>query len=215
MANIHNAHAAKLIAGRLLEIGAIQLNPSQPYTWASGWKSPIYCDNRLSLSFPQLRTTIKQHLADAIRTRFGGVQAIAGVATAGIPQGALVAEQLGLPFLYVRSKPKGHGMENLIEGRVVAGQKTVVVEDLISTGGSSLKAVEALRDAGMEVLGLVAVFTYGFDVAEARFREAGVDYLAISSYTHMLQEALERGNIAKNQLALLEQWRSDPATWRP
>lgn len=213
MANIVNVHAAKLIAGRLLEIGAIKLNPSKPFTWASGWKSPIYCDNRLSLSYPKVRTPIKQHLCDAIRARYDGTEAIAGVATAGIPQGTLVADQLGLPFLYVRSKPKGHGMENLIEGRVVPGQKAVVVEDLISTGGSSLKAVEALRKAGIDVLGLVAVFTYGFDIAEQRFREAGLDYVAISSYSEMLQEALERGDITEDQLDMLTQWRSQPDRW--
>jgi orotate phosphoribosyltransferase len=154
---------ASEVASKLLQIQAIRLQPEKPFTWASGWKSPIYCDNRLSLSYPEIRTYIKKNLVKAIQVHFQEVEAIAGVATAGIPQGALIADQMDLPFIYVRSKAKGHGMENMIEGKVIPGQKVVVIEDLVSTGGSSLKAVQDLKNAGFEVLGMVAIFTYGFD----------------------------------------------------
>lgn len=201
------------VAGKLLDIEAIRLDLNNPFTWSSGWTSPIYCDNRLSLSYPEIRTYIKEALAKAIRNNYKGVEAIAGVATAGIPQGVLVAEALGLPFIYVRSKPKGHGMENLIEGKVTAGQKAVVVEDLISTGGSSLKAAEALKASNIEVLGMAAIFTYGFDIADQNFREAGIPLLCLSSYNLLLEEALERDYIKKEQLTSLEEWRKDPASW--
>ena len=170
------------IAEMLLRIQAIKLNTEKPFTWSSGWKSPIYCDNRLSLSHPEVRMAIKHGLVNAIRENFFTAESIAGVATAGIAHGALVADELDLPFLYVRPKPKGHGMENLIEGKVVKNQKVVVVEDLVSTGGSSLKAVEALRSAGFKVLGMVSVFSYGFDLAKRKFKEADANEYLKAEY---------------------------------
>ena len=205
--------AAK-VAAMLLQIQAIKLNTEKPFTWASGWKSPIYCDNRLSLSFPAIRKSIKEGLIQAIRENFFTVESIAGVATAGIAQGALVAEMMNLPFLYVRPKPKDHGMENLIEGRVVKGQKTVVIEDLVSTGGSSLKAVQALRDAGFEVLGMVSIFNYGFDIATRNFYEANTSLISLSDYSHLLKYALDEKFINNDQLTSLKAWRVDPAGWR-
>lgn len=202
------------IAGKLLDIQAIKLNLDHPFTWSSGWKSPIYCDNRLSLSFPAIRTSIKNALVEAIKTNYKGVEAIAGVATAGIPQGALVAEAMELPFLYVRSKPKGHGMENMIEGKVIPGQKVVVIEDLVSTGGSSLKAAEALKANNIEVLGMAAIFTYGFDLADKNFKNAGIPLVCLSNYNLLLEEALKRDYIQQEQLASLEAWRRDPANWK-
>ncbi|UII32633.1 orotate phosphoribosyltransferase [Fulvivirga ulvae] len=202
------------IAGKLLDIEAIKLNLDNPFTWSSGWRSPIYCDNRLSLSYPDIRTFIKSALVEAIKADFSGVEAIAGVATAGIPQGALVAEAMGLPFLYVRSKPKGHGMENLIEGKATPGQKVVVIEDLVSTGGSSLKAAEALRANGIKVLGMAAIFTYGFDLADKNFKDAGIPLVCLSNYNLLLEEALKRDYIKKDQVASLEAWRQDPANWK-
>ncbi|ELR71833.1 Orotate phosphoribosyltransferase [Fulvivirga imtechensis AK7] len=202
------------IAGKLLDIEAIKLNLEHPFTWSSGWKSPIYCDNRLSLSFPEIRTYIKNALVEAIKANYPDVEAIAGVATAGIPQGALVAEAMGLPFLYVRSKPKGHGMENMIEGKVTPGQKVVVIEDLVSTGGSSLKAAEALKANNIEVLGMAAIFTYGFDLADKNFANAGIPLVCLSNYNLLLEEALERDYIKQEQLGSLEAWRRDPANWQ-
>jgi orotate phosphoribosyltransferase len=201
------------VAKKLLEIQAIRLQPEKPFTWASGWKSPIYCDNRLSLSFPEVRTMIKQSLTQAVQHFFPIAEAIAGVATAGIPQGALLANDLDLPFLYVRSKPKGHGMENTIEGKVVANQKVVVVEDLISTGGSSLKAVEDLRHAGFEVLGMVAIFSYGFEVADKNFSDAGVPLVCLSNYDALLPQAVNENYIDQSTLASLAQWRKNPSGW--
>ncbi|MFD2033931.1 orotate phosphoribosyltransferase [Belliella marina] len=202
------------VASKLLEIQAIRLQPEKPFTWASGWKSPIYCDNRLSLSFPKVRDLIKENLIKAIQHDFAGVEAIAGVATAGIPQGALLADALGLPFVYVRSKPKGHGMENMIEGKITPGQKVVVVEDLVSTGGSSLKAVADLKNAGFEVLGMVAIFTYGFDVATENFKNAGVELVCLSDYAAMLPQALAKDYIDDDEtLASLVEWRKDPSVW--
>lgn len=204
---------ARNIAKKLLEIHAIKLNVDSPFTWASGWKSPIYCDNRLSLSYPQVRTYIKDQLAYTIRQNFKEVEAIAGVATAGIPQGALVAEALGIPFIYVRSKPKGHGMENMIEGKVTSGQKVVVIEDLVSTGGSSLKAVEALKASKFEVLGMLSIFTYGFQVADDNFNNDGVKLISLSSYNDLIDEALKLDYITENQVSSLKNWRKDPSTW--
>jgi len=209
----HEPTAAS-VAEMLLSIEAIKLNADKPFTWSSGWKSPIYCDNRLSLSYPAIRSAIKKALADVIRKNFTSVEAIAGVATAGIPQGALVADALELPFLYVRSKPKDHGMENLIEGRIAKGQKVVVVEDLISTGGSSLKVVEALRQAGAEVLGMVSIFTYGFDHAAANFQAANVPLISLSDFSYLLSLALDKKYINEEQLLSLKAWRVDPANWR-
>lgn len=204
---------AKKVAGYLLDIKAIKLSPEDPFNWSSGWNSPIYCDNRLSLSFPKIRSEIKEHLADGIKKMFPEVESIAGVATAGIPQGALVADILNIPFIYVRSKPKGHGMENMIEGKVTPGQKVVLIEDLISTGGSSLKAAEALKASNYEVLGMGAIFTYGFDIAQKNFEEAGVDAFCLSNYNQMLGQAQSMGYIQPDQLETLSSWRANPDTW--
>lgn len=204
---------ARRVAEQLLSVQAVRLRPDEPFTWASGWRSPIYCDNRLTLSFPAVRTYLKNALADRIRTEFTGVQAIAGVATAGIPQGALVADALNLPFLYVRPKPKEHGMGNQIEGRAEAGQRVVLLEDLISTGGSSLKAADALRAAGVEVLGMVAIFTYGFAASEAAFRAAGLPLYCLSDYAHLIGEAVRMQYVSEDQLETLNAWRQDPAGW--
>lgn len=212
---MNSEETGKRIAATLLEIGAIKLNLKKPFQWSSGWFSPIYCDNRLSLSHPKERTFIKEELSSLASSQFPDVEAIAGVATAGIPQGALVADHLNLPFVYVRSKPKGHGMENLIEGKVTEGQKIVVVEDLISTGGSSLKAVEALRKARFEVVGLVAIFTYGFPIAEKNFEEADVKYSCLSNYNYLLEQALAIGTVNEDQLVSLKAWRVDPENWKP
>src|SRR6187401_2477761 len=188
------------VAGMLLQIQAIKLSTDKPFTWASGWKSPIYCDNRLSLSYPEIRSAVRDGLVAAIRENFFTAECIAGVATAGIAPGALVADQLALPFIYVRPKPKDHGMENLIEGKVVKGQKVVVVEDLVSTGGSSLKTVTALRDAGFKVLGMVSIFNYGFDLATRNFYEADVSLISLSDYGHLLTEALKAKYITEEQI---------------
>ena len=211
---ILDKNVAAEVADKLLEIQAIRLQPEKPFTWASGWKSPIYCDNRLSLSFPKVRKMIKNQLVRSIQHYFPNVEAIAGVATAGIPQGALLANDLDLPFIYVRSKAKGHGMENMIEGKVVPGQKVVVVEDLVSTGGSSLKATQDLLDAGFEVLGMVAIFSYGFEVAKQNFEKAGVKLVCLSHYEAMLPRAVERKYIANDTLESLSEWRKDPASWK-
>lgn len=202
------------VAAMLLKIEAIKLNTSKPFTWSSGWKSPIYCDNRLSLSYPEIRTTIKEGLVQAIRENFFTAESIAGVATAGIAQGALVADAMNLPFLYVRPKPKDHGMENLIEGKITKGQKVVVVEDLVSTGGSSLKTTQALRDAGFQVLGMVSIFSYGFDLATRNFYEANTSLISLSDYTHLISYAQEHKLITNDQLTSLKAWRVDPANWK-
>lgn len=202
------------VAAKLLEVKAIQLNLLNPYTWASGWNSPIYCDNRLTLSYPEIRTFIKEELKNLIVNKFEEVEAIAGVATAGIPQGALVAEALDLPFVYVRSKPKGHGLTNMIEGKITKGQKVVLVEDLISTGGSSIKASVALRNAGFDVLGMVAIFTYGFQVAEDNFANSDIEVATLSNYKDMIEQALESGYISEEDVESLKSWRGDPGKWR-
>lgn len=212
---IFDQSVAAEVADKLLEIQAIRLQPDKPFTWASGWKSPIYCDNRLSLSFPKVRNLIKEQLVRSVSHFFPDAEAIAGVATAGIPQGALIANDLGLPFIYVRSKAKGHGMENMIEGKVVPGQKVVVVEDLISTGGSSLKAVQDLRDAGFEVLGMVAIFTYGFDIAAKNFTDAKVKLICLSNYEALLPRAVQQNYIDDKALNSLSEWRKDPGSWNP
>jgi orotate phosphoribosyltransferase len=201
------------IAAALLKIGAIKLRPQEPFKWASGWNSPIYCDNRLSLSYPEVRTDIKNDIAYVIRKHFKDAEAIAGVATAGIPQGALVADAMSLPLIYVRPKPKDHGMGNLIEGKITAGQKVVVIEDLISTGGSSLKAVEALKDAGFTILGMVAIFTYGFKIAEDNFRNAGVELISLSNYEALIEEAVKTNYVKESDLESLKVWRKDPGAW--
>jgi orotate phosphoribosyltransferase len=203
----------KEIAADLLAIEAVKLRTDPPFKWTSGWNSPIYCDNRLSLSFPKVRTRVKNGLVELIKKSFSNAESIAGVATAGIPQGALVADALNIPFIYVRSAPKGHGMENLIEGKIVPGQKVVVVEDLVSTGKSSLQSVVALRDAGFEVLGMVSVFTYGFPLAEQAFTEAKVPFASLTNYDVLIEEALRLGYIKEEQLQLLGSWKKDPAVW--
>ena len=201
------------VAAMLLKIQAIKLSVSKPFTWSSGWKSPIYCDNRLSLSYPETRSAIRDGLAAAIRENFFTAECIAGVATAGIAQGALVADTLNLPFVYVRPKPKDHGMENLIEGKVVKNQKVVVLEDLVSTGGSSLKAVQALREAGFEVLGMVSIFNYGFEIATKNFYDANVSLISLCDYNSLIQSALQGKYIDEDQVVSLKSWRVDPANW--
>ena len=201
----------KLFAEKLLKIKAIKLQPANPFTWASGWKSPFYCDNRKTLSYPSLRNFVKLEISRIVLEKFGQVDAIAGVATGAIPQGALVAEELNLPFVYVRSTPKDHGLENLIEGELRPGMKVVVIEDLISTGGSSLKAVEAIRRDGCEVIGMVAAFTYGFPVAIEAFKEAKVNLVTLTNYEAVLDSALKTGYINEEDVSVLDNWRKDPA----
>lgn len=203
----------RLFAEKLLKVKAIKLQPANPFTWASGWKSPIYCDNRKTLSYPSLRNFVKIEISRLILEKFGQVDAIAGVATGAIPQGALVADELNLPFVYVRSKPKDHGLENLIEGELRPGMKVVVIEDLVSTGGSSLKAVEALRQNGCEVIGMVASFTYGFQVAVEAFKAANVKLLTLTNYEAVLKVALDTDYIAEEDIEVLQAWRKDPANW--
>ena len=205
----------QLLAEKLLKISAIKLQPANPFTWASGWNSPIYTDNRKTLSYPDVRSFIKVELCRLILENFGDADAVAGVATGAIAQGALVADTLGLPYVYVRSTPKDHGLENLIEGNLKPGQKVVVIEDLISTGGSSLKAVQAIRNAGCEVVGMAAIFTYGFPVAEEAFDKANVKLLTLSNYNSMLEAALATGYIKDEDVETLKEWRKDPATWYP
>ena len=204
---------ASQFAEQLLSVQCIKVQPTQPFTWASGWLSPFYCDNRKTLAYPQVRTFVKEQLAELIRRQYPEATAIAGVATGAIAQGALVADELGLPMCYVRAKAKDHGMGNLIEGTLPEGARIVVVEDLISTGGSSLKAVEALRAAGFEILGMVASFTYGFPVAQQAFSEAHVALTTLTDYEHVIEEARATGYIREEEVALLQQWRKDPAHW--
>jgi len=206
-------NTATQIAEYLLQIKAIKLQPASPFTWASGWKSPIYCDNRISLSYPPIRRYISGELAHAIRNNYPTAEVIAGVATAAIPQGALVANEMELPFIYVRSSAKGHGRENLIEGEVKKGQKVVVIEDLVSTGKSSLKAVQDLRDAGCEVLGLICIFNYGFVQAEKNFADANCAITSLCNYEHLLKHALSIDFIKKEDLSTLESWRTAPESW--
>lgn len=203
----------RLLAEKLLQISAIKLQPNNPFTWASGWNSPIYTDNRKTLSYPDIRNFIKVELSKIILENFSDVQVIAGVATGAIAIGALVADTLGLPYIYVRSTPKDHGLENLIEGNLRPGQKVVVVEDLVSTGGSSLKAVEAIRNAGCEVVGMTAIFTYEFPVSTQRFNQADVKLIPLSTYGAMIEVALETGYIREDAVETLKEWRKDPANW--
>jgi len=211
---IKKDEASVKIAQFLLQIKAIKLEPNSPFTWASGWKSPIYCDNRIALSYPKIRTYIRQQFAKSIEEKYGKPDVIAGVATAAIAQGVLTAEALGLPFVYVRSSPKGHGRENLIEGEIKEGQKVVVIEDLISTGQSSLKAVEALREAGCDVKGLAAIFTYGFNEADENFKKAKCPYFSLSNYATLLHIATEGGYITEKDIETVKSWREDPANWK-
>lgn len=201
------------IAQSLLQIKAIKLQPANPFTWASGWKSPIYCDNRKTLSYPEIRNFIKESFSKVVSEKFGKPDFIAGVATGAIAIGALVADALNLPFVYVRPKPKEHGLGNMIEGEIPKGKKVVVIEDLISTGKSSLKAVEALRNQNIEVMGMVAVFTYGFKVAEDNFNNANVQLETLSNYQQLIQIALKSGYIKETDLETLNQWRDNPELW--
>jgi orotate phosphoribosyltransferase len=205
---------SKKIAQYLLQSKSIKLEPANPFKWASGWHSPIYCDNRKTLSFPEIRTFIRDSFADEITKNFHIPDVIAGVATGAIAHGALVAEKMGLPFIYVRSASKSHGLENLIEGVVEAGQKVVVIEDLVSTGGSSLKAVNALRDAGCKVLGMAAIFSYGFPHAVKNFIDADCKLITLCNYSVLLDIALESGYISGKEAELLSEWRTDPENWK-
>jgi len=205
----------QILAKKLLKIKAVKLQPANPFTWASGWKSPIYCDNRKTLSYPALRNFIKLELARTIIENFENVSAIAGIATGAIAQGAMVAEELNLPFVYVRSTPKDHGLENLIEGDLKPKSKVVIIEDLISTGGSSIKAIEAVRDAGCDVIGMVAIFTYGFTLAEERFKETKVRLISLCNYDAILDEALKTDYIDESEIKILQEWRKNPAHWNP
>jgi len=203
----------KGVAEKLLQTGSVQLRPEQPFTWASGWKSPIYCDNRKLLSFPYVRDYIKSELCNVIFEQYADADLIAGVATAGIAWGAMAADQLKLPFMYVRPKPKEHGLGNQIEGAYEPGQKTVVVEDLISTGKSSLQVVDVLRKAGLEVIGMVSIFSYGFDEAVKNFENEGVSFQSLTDYSTLINIGLEKGKIQSAAEPLLLQWRKDPANW--
>ena len=202
-----------ILASKLLKIKAIKLQPNEPFTWASGWKSPFYCDNRKTLSYPELRTFVKLELSRLVAEKYPQAEAIAGVATGAIAQGALVADQLALPFVYVRSKPKDHGLENLIEGDLQPKSKVVVIEDLISTGSSSLKAGEAIRRADCEVVGMVASYTYGFGVAEKAFADAGVELTTLTNYEAVIHVALQQGYIKAEDISMLDEWRSNPSQW--
>jgi len=208
-----NEESALKIAEFLLQIKAIKLQPNKPFTWASGWSSPIYCDNRVTLSYPKIRTYIRQEFVNAINEHFGKPDVIAGVATGGIAQGALVAQELGVPFVYVRSEAKKHGLTNMIEGVVETGQSVVVIEDLISTGGSSLKAVEALRGAGCEVKGMAAIFTYGFKAASDSFKKSKCKLVTLSDYETLVKQALQSNYITEKNLKSLKEWRENPAEW--
>jgi len=201
------------VAAQLLQIKAIKLQPANPFTWASGWKSPIYCDNRKTLSFPEVRDYIKTCFAGQIKERYPEVDVVAGVATGAIAQGALVADVLNKPFIYIRSAAKGHGLENLVEGVLEPGQKVVIIEDLISTGGSSLKAAEAVRAQGGEVLGMLAIFSYGFATAVQNFEQAGIALSTLSDYETLLKVAVAEGAISADELETLAQWRKDPGSW--
>jgi len=201
------------VTKKLLEINTIKIQPSSPFTWASGWLSPIYCDNRKVLSYPETRSFICEQFIRIIKEKYPQVEIIAGVATGAIAHGVLVAEQLGLPFIYVRSKPKDHGLENLIEGDLRVGQKVVIIEDLVSTGGSSLKAAEALSNFGGDVLGMLAIFTYDFPVATENFSKAGVELTTLSNYQTLINLALDMGEVNEDEMESLQSWRKNPSEW--
>ena len=205
---------AKVVAEKLLQVNAVKLNPENPFTWASGWKSPIYCDNRKVLSFPFIRDYIKSELCNVVFEKFPEAELLAGVATAGIAWGAMVADQLKLPYVYVRPKPKEHGLGNQIEGFYEKGQKVVVIEDLVSTGKSSLQVVDVLKEAGLEIEGMVSIFTYGFPVSEEVFSKAGVKYFPLTDYPTLIQLAAEKNIVSSEQLGVLLNWRDDPAGWK-
>jgi orotate phosphoribosyltransferase len=201
------------VTKKLLQINTIKIQPANPFTWASGWHAPIYCDNRKVLSYPDTRDFIRDQFIRIVKEKYPDVEVIAGVATGAIAIGVLVADKLGLPFVYVRSKPKDHGLENLIEGDLIAGQKVVVIEDLVSTGGSSLKAAEALSNFGGEVLGMLAIFTYNFPVANESFKKAGVELTTLSNYQILIENALKMGEISEDDFENLQNWRKNPSEW--
>jgi orotate phosphoribosyltransferase len=205
---------AKVVAEKLLQVNAVKLNPENPFTWASGWKSPIYCDNRKVLSFPFIRDYIKSELCNVVFEKFPEAELLAGVATAGIAWGVMVADQLKLPYVYVRPKPKEHGLGNQIEGYYVPGQKVVVIEDLVSTGKSSLQVIDALKKAGLEIAGMVSIFTYGFPVASEMLHKAGITYYPLTDYPTLIQLAAEKQIISADQLEILLKWQTDPAGWK-
>jgi orotate phosphoribosyltransferase len=211
---IMNKDTAKKTAELLLQIKAIKLSPNKPFTWASGWKSPIYCDNRLTLSYPSVRVYLKEEIAKIVELQYGKPDIIAGVATGAIAMGVLVAQQLGVPFVYVRPEPKKHGRQNQVEGHLEKGQNVVVIEDLISTGNSSLQAVDALKDAGAVIKGMVAIFTYGFDVSAKNFKDKNVNLVTLSNYQFLLEQALDSNYITEKELVTLQEWRQDPSSWK-
>lgn len=211
---ILNADIAKQIAKSLLQIKAVILQPNKPFTWASGWSSPIYCDNRITLSHPEVRTYIRQEMAQGVVEHFGKPDVIAGVATGAIAHGVLVAQELGIPFIYVRASNKGHGRQNLIEGKVESGQSIVVIEDLISSGKSSLAAVNALRKAGVDVKGMAAIFNYGFESAKQNFINADCELFTLGDYDSLIEQALVTRYISQKDVALLKYWRKDPSNWK-
>jgi orotate phosphoribosyltransferase len=205
---------AKKTAEVLLKVKAIKLSPSEPFTWASGWKSPIYCDNRVTLSYPPVRVFLKEEIAKIVELQYGKPDVIAGVATGAIAIGILVAQELGVPFIYVRPEPKNHGRKNQIEGHLESGQNVVVIEDLISTGKSSLNAVKALKEAGALVKGMVAIFSYGFDIASDNFKNSNVALTTLSNYSHLLEQAMDSKYITEKELETLSEWRKDPGNWK-
>lgn len=205
---------AKIVAEKLLQVNAVKLNPEHPFTWASGWKSPIYCDNRRVLSFPYIRDYIKSELCNLVFEKFQHTEMLAGVATAGIAWGAMTADQLKLPFIYVRPKPKEHGLGNQIEGFYEKGQKLVVIEDLVSTGKSSLQVVDVLKENGMDVIGMVSIFNYGFKEATEAFSKANITYYSLTNYASLIELTIEKGIISESQLEILLKWRDDPANWK-
>ena len=205
---------AGIVAEKLLQINAIKLSPDKPYTWASGWKSPIYCDNRKVLSFPYIRDFIKSEMCNVIFEKFPEAELLAGVATAGIAWGAMAADQLKLPYIYVRPKPKEHGLGNQIEGFYESGQRVVVVEDLVSTGKSSLQVVDVLKEQGLDVIGMVSIFTYDFPVATESFKKASLTYYSLTDYPALIKLAVEKGLVNESQYEILLKWREDPAGWQ-
>ena len=211
---IMNKDTAKKTAELLLQIKAIKLNPNKPFTWASGWKSPIYCDNRLTLSYPSVRIFLKEEISKIVELQYGKPDVIAGVATGAIAMGVLVAQQLGVPFIYVRPEPKKHGRQNQIEGHLEKGQNVVVIEDLISTGNSSLQAVETLKEAGAVIKGMVAIFTYGFYVATKNFTDKNINLVTLSNYQYLLEQALDSNYINENELVTLKEWSAKPSEWK-
>ena len=212
---IFDKEIARQTAEQLLQIKAIKLQPEEPFTWASGWKSPIYCDNRITLSYPAVRNFLRENIVKAINEKYGTPNVIAGVATGAIAIGVLVAQEMGLPFVYIRPEAKKHGRQNKIEGHIEPGQNVVIVEDLISTGGSSLKAYEALKEANANVLGMVALFTYGFKVSEQNFENANCDLVTLSDYSHLLEQVNSTGYIKQDTLETLKSWREEPENWQP